>query len=235
MPMPRGFASGGLGAQAAAPGVDRAERGRAEAAVAAAQADMADKSSRFTEEHPDVRSARAALERAQQRLAALSAPGAAPAAAGAAAEAPAPRRVFVPSPSAAKDLAKAGAGTDLVALETDWQRLTRSVNEARERHDQIEASFFRADIAQSSESGGHAVQVQVIDPAYLPLKPVPPGRSIIAAIFVGLSLILGALAAIACALLDDRVYDGHDAASISSVLAEVPSTSRSSRRANAYA
>jgi uncharacterized protein involved in exopolysaccharide biosynthesis len=231
-------AQAGPAPQAGGPMVDRAERARAEAALAAAQTDLADKSNRFTEEHPDVKAAKATVERAQQRLAALSSPaGAAPAAPGAAgaSDLPRPRRIFVPSQAGAPaDRAKSAQTEDLVALETDWQRLTRSVNEARERHDQIEASFFKADIADSSESGGHGVQVQVIDPAYLPLKPLPPGRGIIAAIFIALSLIVGSIVAIACAVFDDRIYDAHDAASISSILTEVPSASRN-RRAHAHA
>lgn len=213
---------------------DRAERARAEAALAAAQTDLADKSNRFTEEHPDVKAAKVAVARAEQRLQSLTgapAPTAAGAVAGAA-DASRPRRIFIPARPSADQ--KSAQSEDLVALETDWQRLTRSVNEARERHDQVEASFFRADIAASSETSGHAVQVQVIDPAYLPLKPQPPGRAIIAAAFAGLSLILGIGLAIACAVFDDRIYDRNDAASVLSVLTEVPRAS-STRRTHAHA
>ncbi len=215
-----------------APVFDRAEKARAEAALAAAQADLAEKSQRFTEEHPDVRSAAAALARAQERLKGLgSAAPALPAVAGAPAQ---PRRVFVPGrPAAATPEKKAPAAADLVELETQWARLTRTVNETRQRHEQIEASFFKADIAASSESGGHAVQVQIIDPAYLPLKPQPPGRGLIAAIFLGVSLLLGLMAAVACAIFDDRIYDSQDTDPTLPILTEVPSATN--RRAHAHA
>jgi uncharacterized protein involved in exopolysaccharide biosynthesis len=68
---------GGTAAPAAgggAPVFDRAEKARAEAALAAAQADLAEKSQRFTEEHPDVRSAASAVARAQERLKSLGSP-----------------------------------------------------------------------------------------------------------------------------------------------------------------
>jgi hypothetical protein len=231
----RGSGAGAPASGAPAPVFDRAEKARAEAALAAAQADLTEKSNRFTEEHPDVKAAQAAVARAQQRLQGFGAAPLPPVAAGGAAQ-PAPRRVFVPGrPAPAPDKAKAPGAEDLVELETQWARLTRTVNEARQRHEQIESSFFKSDIAASSESGGHAVQVQIIDPAYLPLKPEPPGRGLIAAIFLGLSLLLGLAIAIASAVFDDRIYDGHDAGSVSLILTEVPSAPKTTRRAHAHA
>jgi hypothetical protein len=146
-----------------------------------------------------------------------------------------PRRVFVPSrPAAAPAEKKAPAAEDLVELETQWARLTRTVNETRQRHEQIEASFFKADISASSESGGHAVQVQIIDPAYLPLKPQPPGRGLLAAIFLGVSLLLGLMVAVACAVFDDRIYSSKDTDPELPILTEVPNANNI-RRAHAHA
>ena len=54
------------------------ERARAEAALAAARTDLAGKQAQFTDAHPDVREARAAVETAQARLSALAAPSEAP-------------------------------------------------------------------------------------------------------------------------------------------------------------
>src|SRR5205823_12401395 len=68
---------------------------------------------------------------------------------------------------------------DLVALETDWVRLTRAVTEARQHQEHVESALFKADLTASSEDAGHGVSVSVIDPAYLPEKPVPPGRTIV--------------------------------------------------------
>ncbi|HEY6559979.1 MAG TPA: hypothetical protein VI072_21995 [Polyangiaceae bacterium] len=232
-PATRGGAAPARAAGGGAPVFDRAEKARAEAALAAAQADLSEKSQRFTEEHPDVRSASAAVARAQERLKSLGSPAPAlPAVAGGPAQ---PRRVFVPSRSAAPaEEKKEPAAEELVELETQWARLTRSVNETRQRHEQIEASFFKSDIAASSENGGHAVQVQIIDPAYLPLKPQPPGRGLLAAIFLGVSLLLGLMVAVACAIFDDRIYDSQDTDPSLPILTEVPSATNI-RRAHAHA
>ncbi|HVY30997.1 MAG TPA: hypothetical protein VHB79_30780, partial [Polyangiaceae bacterium] len=110
----------------------------------------------------------------------------------------------------------------LVELETDWLRLTRAVTEARQRLDQIEAQLFRADIEVSSESGGHGVQVSVIDPAFLPQRPVPPGTVTLGLIFLAAAAVLGALLMLVRATLDDRVFDARDLGGSLLVMAQVP-------------
>jgi uncharacterized protein involved in exopolysaccharide biosynthesis len=122
---------------------------------------------------------------------------------------------------------------DLVQLETDWATLTRAVNEARQRHDHIDAAFFKADVA-SSESGRDAAQISIVDAAFLPLRPNPPGRLTIAAIFLGLSLLLGAALMAVAATIDDRICDARDASQLGELLAEVPRTLKG-RKAHAAA
>lgn len=240
---------------AVAPAIDRRERvatpeeARATAALAAARANLADLLTRFTPAHPDVRAAQAEVDRATSRLSAVialagpsprgdatvvpvvRAPEVAPATLPSAA-APRSPPVFArpTSPVANPAPSSSAEGTNVVTLETEWVKLTRAVTEARQHHDQIEAALFKANIAASSESGGHGVQVTMIDPAFLPESPVPPGRTVIAGIFAAVSLLLGALGAIARAVLDDRIYDGRDIVRISEVLVVVPGAS--SRRAH---
>jgi hypothetical protein len=120
---------------------------------------------------------------------------------------------------------------ELVELETEWFRLTRAVTEARQRQAQVEAALFKADMWASSEGGGHGVQVQVIDPAFLPQRALPPGRTTIVAIFLGLAFALGMMIAMVRALLDDRIYGARDAESITTLIVEVPRMS-SNRRAH---
>ena len=86
----------------------------------------------------------------------------------------------------------------------------------------------------SSESGRDAPQISIVDPAYLPLRPNPPGRMTIAAIFLGLSLLLGTALTVAAAALDDRIRDGRDAARFGELLAEIPIDSKT-RSAHAAA
>jgi uncharacterized protein involved in exopolysaccharide biosynthesis len=224
------------------------ERARAEAALAAARTDLASKQAQFTDAHPDVREARGAVETAQARLMALApapdsaAPRVQPSEGNAAArprEEPRAARVSesgwrVRERGSDAKPAVQRTEADLVALETDWARLTRNVNEARQRHDHIDAAFFKADVA-SSESGRDAPQMSIVDPAFLPLRPNPPGRMTIAAIFLGLSLLLGAALMAAAAALDDRICNARDAAQLGEVLAEVPMMHLKGRKAHVAA
>ena len=70
----------------------------------------------------------------------------------------------------------------------------------------------------------------VIDPAFLPQSALPPGRTMILALFASMSLLLGVMAAFLRALLDDCVYDRRDIGRFAEVLVEVPRAS--SRRAH---
>ena len=109
----------------------------------------------------------------------------------------------------------------MVQLETDWLTLTRAVTEARQRQDQVEEQLFKADIQASSEGAGHGVQVSIIDPAFLPQRAIPPGRTLVASLFLAGSLVLGVLVALICAAFDDRILIARDVA-MSNVLVEVP-------------
>jgi capsular polysaccharide biosynthesis protein len=66
------------------------------------------------------------------------------------------------------------------------------------------------------------VRVIVIDPAFLPQTAVPPGRTMIVALFAAVSLLLAAMAALLKALLGDHVYETRDIERLAPVLAEVP-------------
>ena len=211
-----------------------AEEARARADLAAARETLTDKLVHYTPAHPDVRAAEVAVQRATERLAALTAraaavapaaepanaanapattpPSAAPASRGAAP----PRMAPAPPPVAGE------RPQSLVTLETDWLKLTRAVTEARQRLDQIEAQLFRADIEVSSETGGHGVQVNVIDPAFLPQRPMPPGRATWALIFLAVAGAFGAVGALLFAAFDERIFSARDAAGVTEVLVEVP-------------
>lgn len=223
-----------------------AEEARAKAALAAARANLMDLAARFTPAHPDVRAAQAEVERATNRLAAATAAAAAaeqpPSTAGAGAPIAAPLPAALPAltppvstpyarPSgspAGGAAAAAPAGAlpasehDVVALETEWVRLTRQATEAREHEDQVEAALFKANSAAKSESGDHGVRATVIDPAFLPQSAMPPGRTTIALAFAGVSVLLAALGAALKALLDDRVYEERDIGQLAPFLASVP-------------
>jgi uncharacterized protein involved in exopolysaccharide biosynthesis len=219
-----------------APPPPRPEDTAAMTALANARATLAERMARYTPAHPDVRSAQAEVARAEARVKELAASRPAVPVAAVAPTSAAPiikRSVVAPPPAApaapaANNLTKPA---ELVELETEWFRLTRAVTEARQRQAQVEAALFKADMWASSEGGGHGVQVQVIDPAFLPQRALPPGRTTIVAIFLGLALALGMMIAMVRALLDDRIYGARDAESITTLIVEVPRMS-SNRRAH---
>jgi len=204
----------------------------ARAAVAAARQNLAEQLLHYTAAHPDVRAAQADLDRANQRLAGLAptAAPAEPAADPASAQPPlaapalaAPRKAASELVPAGPTAARLGEQTkELVELETQWLKLTRAVTEAHQREDQVEAQLSKADIESSSERAGHGVQVSTIDPAFLPERPLPPGRSLIGLMFLLASLAVGGLGALIRAAFDDRLFGARDLAGISDVLVEIP-------------
>jgi hypothetical protein len=244
-PMSGGASVAGESANKAPTNIGRSpDEARAQAALAAAREDLAEKLVHYTPVHPDVRAAQLEVQRATERLAAItngepSKPPSEPAAAAAAAPAasgvpaaPAARRAPVRAwqPASAPPARSAATQENLVDLETQWLKLTRSVTEARQRTDQIETQLFRADIEVSSERGGHAVQVSVIDPAFLPQKPLPPGKTTLGLVFLVASVTLGFLVMLLCAAFSQRVFVARDLAGIGEVLVEVPKVTR--RRAH---
>lgn len=216
------------------------EEARARAALAAARESLTEKLAHYTPAHPDVRAAEAAVQRATERLAVVAsngsaAPTAAPAATAPPGDSPAPAGSATTAPhlarAASSPRAAAAQGATpspaaradtLVELETQWLRLTRAVTEARQRLDQIESQLFRADVEANSESGGHGVQVSVIDPAFLPQRPVPPGNVTLGLIFLAVAGVLGGLVMLVRATLDDRVFDARDLGASLLVLVQVP-------------
>jgi uncharacterized protein involved in exopolysaccharide biosynthesis len=208
-----------------------AAKTRAEADLAVAESAFAEKSARFTELHPDVRAlkTRVARERARVNAATAALAAVTQQPAPAAAPGPAPerrvtRRMRVAAPggdSAAKSDEQAGK-RELVELETQWARLTRAAAEARAKNERVEASLFKAELAAKSETGGTGANMLVLDPAYLPARPTPPGRLTIVGIFLSLSLVLGGLLVAGRAAIDDRVYGSKDLERLRAVLAEIP-------------
>jgi uncharacterized protein involved in exopolysaccharide biosynthesis len=204
---------------------------RANAALVAARAHLAEQLERYTPAHPDVRAAASAVERAEARVAALppiSRPPV-PASTPSPSSETKPSVVAVPRPPRASEAVASSSATppgDVIALETDWLKFTRAVTEARQRQDQVESALFKADILASSASGGHGLSMTIIDPAFLPARPEPPGRTLIAAMFLAVSLALGVFLTLLRAVLDDRIFEARDASGPAELLVEVPHSSR---------
>jgi uncharacterized protein involved in exopolysaccharide biosynthesis len=220
-----------------------AAKQQADAALASARRDLADKQGRFTEQHPDVlaatrrvKEAEDAVRRADEALSAPSGVGGKSDDAPGEASTPAGNRdklqgqlSKLEAEISQRRKTKAGTEADasetvnrVVALETEWARISRDAAESRERMAELEAKHFRAQIEASSELGGYAGQMLIIDPAFKPTQPMPPGKTLVVLGALGAALTLAFLLALLRAMLDDHIYEVSDVPRMVDVLAVVP-------------
>lgn len=123
-----------------------------------------------------------------------------------------------------KTPAQVDAATDwVVQLETEHARLRRAVTEQRERSESLNDSVFRAQMDANqklAESGG---RLSVVDPAFKPVKPSGPGKTLMMIAGMALFVMLGSGLAVGMAVIDDRLYRRADVESLGiSVLAVIP-------------
>ncbi|AUX39804.1 protein kinase involved in polysaccharide biosynthesis [Sorangium cellulosum] len=225
------------------------QRDQAEQELANARRDLADKQSRFTEQHPDVRAAatrvstaEAALRRAEEALVLPPAPE--PVVEVAATDEAEKAKIRaqlakIEREIAARRTAKKGNAADasetakqIINTETEWSRLSREKTRAQQRLADLEGKSFRAEMAASSEQGGYSAQIEVLDPAYRPSAPSGPSRLLLAIGGFFLSVAAGIAAAAARGIvLDDRVYDMEDIdrMALAPVLVVVPAAPRARR------
>lgn len=217
-----------------------ATRAQAESNLAAAKRDLADREAKFTEQHPDVVAAKRRVKEAEDALRRAN---------DALASAPSPAGEEPPEPAtvdrsklqgeigkidaeialrrkkrdAPEDPGQASdAVARVVALETEWARVSRDATEARARMNVIEAKHYRAQMEVSSELGGYAGQMLVIDPAYKPVQTQPPGKTMIVVGAFGAGVVLAALVALLRALLDDHLYEPADLPRSIQLLGAIP-------------
>ncbi len=111
----------------------------------------------------------------------------------------------------------------VVQLETEHAKLRRVVQEGRERVEALNDSAFRAQMDANqklAESGG---RLSVVDPAFKPVKPSGPGKTLLMLAGMALFLVLGGGLAVGMAVIDDRLYRRSDLESLGvNVLAVIP-------------
>jgi hypothetical protein len=204
---------------------------RAEGELQAARADLVDKQTRYTNEHPDVKMAmrrvslaESAVKHAQAAIAASKSaprPAAAPvetmggggesrvAALQRALAAVRQQIASVRGRSAPRPEVPKAAGS-MVAIDTEWTRLNREVTEATERQAQLQSKQFQAELASMLASAGAGARLIIADRPYRPQRPVAGGRSKVALAGGAGSLVLALLAMAAFALFDDHLYAAPD-------------------------
>jgi uncharacterized protein involved in exopolysaccharide biosynthesis len=194
----------------------------AEQAYLTAQQELADAQAKYTPVHPTYQSAERKVTETQAALARANA------------EAAARPVVEAPTTDSARSAAEsvatlertlqmvkdqmAHAGTvrapappaggvpRAARLETEWARLAREVDEARDRRDLLETRQFQANISAELIDTGESGKVVVIDAPYRPIAPVP-GRSMkVATLGGGGTLLLATLLMVLLGLRDDRLH-----------------------------
>ncbi len=218
-----------------------AAKQRAQQTLASAKSDLAAKQATLQDKHPDVIAAKGrvadaekALKSAEDKVSAsrLAKAGATGVDLEAAKAKLKDKKRKIDSEIAAREKGvadKKAAGepaseevVSIVGLETEWARLSRDVSESRDRMNQLERDYFRAQIEASSSLGGYSDQVVVLDPAYLPTRPEPPGKTLIVLLAGGAAFAIGLVLAFLRALLDSRIFEESDLSRIAPVLAVVP-------------
>jgi uncharacterized protein involved in exopolysaccharide biosynthesis len=115
----------------------------------------------------------------------------------------------------------------VVQLETDHATLRRTVTEARERVEALSDSVFRAELDANQKLADTGAVLSVVDPAFKPVKPSGPGKTLI--LLAGTALFV----ALGMAVIDDRVYRRSDLEELGvSVLAVIPPAQAKALAAN---
>jgi capsular polysaccharide biosynthesis protein len=215
------------------------QRDTAAKAAAAAAADLAEKRTRLTDEHPDVISAKLAADAAARQLHQTEV---ALAAAQARQAGGAPNPYDTPAgdssvqrkiaqlnadiaarqdalrhaqPQAASDggksaIAAFGETNELVQLETQWQGMLSTLASARSEHDDIKQRLERSRLSASATEASGTDQMMVVDPAFKPLHPSKGGRTKTALMGAVVTLILALSYAFGRVLFSDTLIDSAD-------------------------
>ncbi|MBS1118352.1 MAG: lipopolysaccharide biosynthesis protein [Deltaproteobacteria bacterium] len=220
-----------------------AEVGEAQREVAAAKRELEDALSKFTDKHPTAIAAQTHVAAAQQRL--RHAQAAVP-----------PDTETTVAPATPQDRAKlqkelaqlenqinelqhgkgAAPSTDtstdwVVQLETQYTNLRRDVNEQREQVNSLASSVFRAQMDANQKLAEAGGRLSVVDPAFKPVRPSGPGKTIFMIAGMVLFLSLGLSLAVGLAVIDDRLYRRVDLDQLGiAVLAVIPPASPVARR-----
>lgn len=202
-----------------------AAKNEAEAELTAAQRELQAGLSRYTEQHPDVvlakshvKGAEARLKRAVEALAATENKNATKDAdVGVIDKATLESQLskineeisqykLRKRKASGEEVPAGGTASVVVELETEWARIGRDLAEGRERLQKIQEKQFRATMLESVVQSGRAAQMIIVDPAYRPTRPAPPGRSVLAMVGLALAAMVAFLVALLLAILDDRMY-----------------------------
>lgn len=205
-------------------------------AAAVAQSDLADKRMHLTEEHPDVIAARQqadaaarALHIAEAQLASAQVHSGTKVPSGLDNDAPAPgnsgdmqkkldaiaaqiyaRQSNLAHPTTPQASAPSEPVNQLVALETDWQRLVRAMGETKSHQEDLRSRAERAKLQASAINSNGGDQMEIIDPAFRPMRPFKGGRTNAALVGLAVAGMAAIFYAFARVLFSDLIIDAAD-------------------------
>lgn len=115
------------------------------------------------------------------------------------------------SSSGSKEKTPAPAAPDtgtnwVVKLESDHAKLRRQVAESRIKVDKLSDSVFAAQMDANEKLAEDGGRLTVVDPAFKPVRPTGPGKTIFLMAGMALFLSLGFALAVGLAVIDDRLY-----------------------------
>jgi capsular polysaccharide biosynthesis protein len=199
----------------------------ADAELAAAQRDLADKQANFTEQHPDVRAAREKVKAAQDKAKeADEAVAASLAAAQQKATASQEDEGYIDRGALENQLKRiqdeiaeykrrkaenaaptTAVASSVVAQEAEWTRLNRELTDV---HDRLAILRDQEAKAPRVEAAPRTAQMAVIEPAYLPSHEEAPDHNQVLAAGLVATAVLALLVMLGLALIDDHIYDRVD-------------------------
>ncbi len=192
-----------------------AEREAAVQKLTEASRELAKLQAQYTDKHPAVSAAEARVRAAESRVSettsALSRATPAP-------PPPAPPEPPPPAatphpiqyqPKAVQSVPSPTPPASLGAVEAEYMRLERAVDDARSRAEKLATESFLAEVASRSHDEGYDARVIVLDPAHLPAAPLR-SRLIFLVTGLPLALIFAALLMMAWLIFDDRIYEAKD-------------------------
>jgi uncharacterized protein involved in exopolysaccharide biosynthesis len=206
--------------------------------AAAAKKELDDALSKYTDQHPTAIKAKERLDAAQQRV--RSAEASIP-----------PAEETIVRPATAEDRAaleremkslqaeiaqqqqKSGKPNAVeapdsttkrvVELETQNSGLRREVSLAREVLQKLSEGEQRAKMDANQRAAEQGGRLSIVDPAFAPVKPSGPGKSVFLAGGMALFIALGLAFAVGLAVIDDRLYRRADLVELGvQVLAVIP-------------
>ena len=222
-----------------------AAAGEAQRELAAANRELEEALSKYTDKHPTVIKAQERVAAAQTRLrhaqAAVPADVEMPLAPATPADRTKLQKELANLDSQIADEQKrtgkgatqaaTDAGTNwIVQLETQHDELRRAVGEQRERVGTLANSVSRAQ-TDADQKIAEQGRLRVINPAEKPTRPSGPGKTIFLLAGMALFLMLGLAHAVGAAVIDDRLYRRADIDQLGvAVLAVIPAQAAPPRR-----